>query len=65
MSVHRCPGHGCGEQVPPAKLMCPQCWAQVPRDIQREVYAAWDRGRGRGSERHRRAVAAAVGAVTP
>ena len=65
MSTHQCLGHGCDEQVAASKLMCPGCWAQVPEPLQREVYAAWDGGRGRGSLRHLRAVRSAVEAVTP
>jgi hypothetical protein len=63
--AHQCPGHGCEKQVPAAKLMCPGDWAQVPEPLRREVYAAWDRGHGRGTLRHLRAVQAAIGAVTP
>lgn len=63
--THQCPGHGCEVQVPAAKLMCPACWGQVPRPLQQEVYGAWDRGRGRGTLRHLRAVESAIGAVTP
>jgi len=65
VSTHQCLGHGCDEQVAASKLMCPGCWAQVPEPLQREVYAAWDGGRGRGSLRHLRAVRSAVEAVTP
>jgi hypothetical protein len=45
--------------------MCPGHWRQVPVPLQREVYAAWDRGRGFGSDRHYQAVQAAIAAVTP
>jgi hypothetical protein len=63
--THECPGHGCEAVVGAAKLMCPGCWGQVPGPLQREVYAAWDRGRGRGTLRHLQAMKAAIGAVTP
>lgn len=64
-TTHKCPGHECTAVVPPAKLMCPGHWGQVPKPLQAEVYAAWDHSRGRGSLRHLRAVRAAVEAVTP
>jgi hypothetical protein len=62
---HKCPGHDCEAQVTAGKLMCPACWRQVPADLQDEVYAAWNRGRGRGSLRHLRAMQAAIKAVQP
>lgn len=65
MSTHKCPGHGCERQVGPGKLMCPACWGQVPKPLQREVYSAWNGGRGRGTLRHLSAVRAAIEAVTP
>lgn len=64
-STHQCPGHACEARVPEARLMCPECWDQVPEPLQREVYSAWARGRGRGTLRHLQAVRAAIGAVTP
>jgi hypothetical protein len=64
-TMHKCPGHACEARVPRGKLMCPGCWAQVPKPLQAEVYVAWARGRGMGSLRHLRAVRAAIGAVTP
>lgn len=63
--THKCPAPGCEAQIPAAKLMCPDDWAQVPTPLKQEVYAAWNRGHGRGSLRHLRAVQAAIGAVTP
>lgn len=65
MSTHQCPGPRCEAQIPKTKLMCPEHWVQVPEPLQREVYSAWDRGRGQGTLRHLRAVRAAVEAVTP
>lgn len=62
---HKCPGPACEEQVAPGKLMCGPHWSEVPAPLRSEVYAAWDRGRGRGSLRHLRAVRAAVEAVRP
>ena len=64
MADHKCPADGCEARVPAGKLMCPADWAQVPKPLQAEVYAAWDRGRGRGSQRHVRAIKAAIEAVT-
>ena len=65
MSAHKCPGPGCTVQVSPGKLMCGPHWAEVPAPLQAEVYAAWDKGRGRGTLRHLQAVRAAIGAVRP
>jgi hypothetical protein len=64
-STHECPGYECENQVSGSQLMCRGCWGQVPPPLQREVYAAWDRGHGRGSLRHLRAVTAAIESVTP
>ncbi len=38
MSAHHCHALGCKAPCPPAHLMCGPCWAQVPADLQREVY---------------------------
>ena len=38
--THDCPGPGCKRQVPPHQLACGGHWRQVPRDVQRKVYAA-------------------------
>lgn len=64
-NTHKCPGHLCKAQVPRNKLMCGGHWGQVPGPLQREVYAAYDRGRGAGTPRHMRAVTAAISAVNP
>jgi len=64
-ATHKCPGPGCEEQIARSRLMCGPHWGEVPRPLQAEVYAAWDRGRGRGSLRHLQAVRAAVEAVRP
>lgn len=43
---------GCGRDVDPGKLMCRDCWSQVPRDVQRRVYDTWRAYRARiGSPR--------------
>lgn len=64
-STHECPGPQCKAQISASQLMCRPHWAQVPPPLQREVYAAWDRGRGRGSDRHTQAIMAAIKAVSP
>ena len=38
MSAHHCHALGCKRSCPAAHLMCAICWAQVPRDLQAEVY---------------------------
>ena len=43
--------------------MCPVHWSEVPKYIRKEVYTAWDNGRGNGSSRHREAIVRAVNAV--
>lgn len=35
---HHCHALDCKRACPPKWLMCRPCWAQVPRDIQDEVY---------------------------
>lgn len=35
---HHCHALGCKAACPPRWLMCRACWAQVPKDIQTEVY---------------------------
>lgn len=35
---HTCHALGCKAACPPAHLMCRACWAQVPPDLQAEVY---------------------------
>lgn len=32
---------GCTRKVDPGKLMCRPCWAKVPQDLQKRVYATW------------------------
>jgi hypothetical protein len=38
MTIHHCHALGCKRSCPPAWLMCRSCWAQVPSDVQAEVY---------------------------
>lgn len=35
---HRCHALGCKRACPPRWLMCRECWARVPSDLQAEVY---------------------------
>lgn len=64
MSTHTCPGPDCEEQIERRKLACPPHWAQVPRELQQAVYAAYRR-HGIGSGEHMNAVIAAVGEMKP
>lgn len=36
----RCPT-GCGRSVRLGHLMCPGCWREVPRELQRDVLSTW------------------------
>lgn len=63
--THQCPAPGCKAEIKASKLMCADDWGQVPEPLQQEVYAAWNRGKGRGTLRHLQAMMAAVEAVTP
>jgi hypothetical protein len=38
MTAHHCHALGCKRACPPRWLMCGQCWAKVPSDLQAEVY---------------------------
>jgi hypothetical protein len=58
--THQCPGAACAEQVDPARLMCPACWAQVPGPVRRAVWITWDHGTGAGTPAHRVAARLAV-----
>ena len=62
--TRQCPGPGCDAEVDPSMLMCPGCWARVPKPVRRAVYIAWNRGAGAGTPAHRAAMAAAMGAVS-
>jgi len=61
--THVCPINGCQRQVPDHHLMCPRHWRTVPADVQRRLYRAWDRGRGRGTQAHIEAMDAAIHAA--
>lgn len=61
--MHQCPKRDCVAQVPDDQLACYPHWQQVPRALQRAVYAAWDHGRGQGSAAHRAAITRAVVAM--
>lgn len=59
---------GCGRKVPAGKVMCGPCWREVPKHLQREVYAAWralcNDLTGENVRRHREAKQAAIGSVS-
>ena len=61
--THECPGPACTERVDPSRLLCPSCWAQVPKPICAAVWRAWRRGAGAGTPAHRAAIRLAVAAV--
>lgn len=41
---HFCHARGCGREVPPKLLMCPQHWRMVPFRLQKAVYATYRPG---------------------
>jgi hypothetical protein len=43
MGAHHCHALGCKRSCPPKHLMCRECWAKVPRDVQDEVYETVDK----------------------
>lgn len=59
---------GCGRKLPAGKVMCAPCWREVPKDLQREVYAAWravcNELTGANLLRHRDAKKAAIWSVS-
>jgi hypothetical protein len=59
---HTCPGDGCTEQIPVNRLMCKDDWYRVPKPVRDAVWQTWDSGRGAGSQEHRAAILAAIGA---
>jgi hypothetical protein len=42
--THHCHAIACTTAVPPRMLMCRRHWAQVPKDLQRAVWAAYRHG---------------------
>lgn len=42
MSTHHCHGLSCKNPCAPKFLMCPPCWAHVPKSLQAAVYAAFN-----------------------
>lgn len=60
---HTCPGPGCAKDVAPDMLMCPHHWYQVPRPLQKAVWAAWKGGAGAWSPEHRAAIRAAIESI--
>lgn len=63
--THECAAPTCKTEIAQSRLMCPGDWAQVPKPLQREVYAAWASGTGVFSDRYAAARRAAIDAVTP
>ena len=63
MAMHKCPINGCPRKVPQHLLMCATHWRLVPKDLQREVYSAFDDGLGAGTEEHVHACRRAIDAV--
>lgn len=61
-----CPA-GCGRTRRYGQLMCAPCWREVPKHLQREVYAAWRAVcrdlTGENVRRHREATEAAIGSI--
>ena len=43
MKYHKCAALGCTTQVPVAKLMCARHWRLVPKALQENVVATWNR----------------------
>jgi hypothetical protein len=62
-SVHDCPIEACQIDVPDQHLLCPVHWAMVPAGLRRAVYAAWNKGKGRGTYEHAEACQAAISFV--
>lgn len=60
---HQCPRNGCARVVPDSRLMCAADWRQVPKPLQRAVYATYNRGKGLGSPQLLAAQDAAIRAV--
>lgn len=61
-TTHECPIDGCRKRVAHRKLMCLEHWRMVPRDLQHELYAAYD-DRTADRARHIRAIHQCVLAV--
>lgn len=60
---HECPIEGCARRVSSHQLLCARHWRAVPRDLQRDLYRTWDRGRGAGTEAHDQAMHAVIHAA--
>lgn len=59
-----CPS-GCGRRRRTGQLMCPACWSEVPRHLQRDVQSTWrrwrrDLGNGEALRAYRAATDAAL-----
>jgi hypothetical protein len=55
--IPRCPVNDCKNlKAAPWHLVCVDHWNQVPKDLQDRLWAAYGRGKGAGTERHRRVI---------
>lgn len=66
MNDDMCPV-GCGRKVPWGKVTCAPCWREVPKHLQRAVYAAWRKVSNdltpENLRAHREAKDAAIGSI--
>lgn len=63
--MHVCPGPNCERSVSLSLLACRRHWSQVPKPLQRRVYAAWAGGEGAGTDEHAEACEAAIATMQP
>ena len=61
--MHTCHAIGCETPVPPALLMCPRHWRQVPRAVQLQVWATYRPGQEQDKTPSRAYLAAALEAI--
>lgn len=63
--THTCHARGCDTNCPPKYLMCGRHWRQVPADIQRRVWATYQKGAVPSGAWHRAAdeAIAAIGVL--
>lgn len=60
---HTCPARGCTQTVAAERLMCAPHWYMTPKPLRNRVWAAWQDGRGAGSDAHTQAILDAISAV--
>lgn len=63
VALHPCPVRHCTGQLGPSVFICHDQWQMVPKPLRDEVWATWDRGRGKDSDEFRAAVRAAAESV--